>query len=100
MYMYVCLSIMLQRRESASEGEGEGETAPEHASSSEGEHAYLLLSRSDSTMVLQTGQEIAELDSSGFATQTPTVCAGNLGGGNYIVQVNMLSYYISSVKDT
>ena len=102
MYMCVCLTIMLQRKESASEGEGEGEgeTAPEHASSSEGEHAYLLLSRSDSTMVLQTGQEIAELDSSGFATQTPTVCAGNLGGGNYIVQVNMLSYYISSVKDT
>ena len=74
-----------------SEGEGEGETASEQASRTEGEHAYLLLSRSDSTMVLQTGQEIAELDSSGFATQTPTVCAGNLGGGNYIVQVNTTS---------
>ena len=52
------------------------------------EHTYLLLSRSDSTMVLQTGQEIAELESSGFATQTPTVCAGNLGGGDYILQVD------------
>ena len=85
---------------SEGEGEGEGETASEQASRREGEHAYLLLSRSDSTMVLQTGQEIAELDSSGFATQTPTVCAGNLGGGNYIVQVNTLSYYICICSDT
>ena len=38
-------------------------------------------------MVLRTGQEIAELDNSGFATQAPTVYAGNLSGGNYIVQV-------------
>lgn len=50
-------------------------------------HAYLLLSRQDSTMVLQTGQEITELDSSGFATQVPTVFAGNMCQGKYIVQV-------------
>jgi hypothetical protein len=31
-------------------------------------------------MVLQTGQEINELDSSGFATAQTTVFAGNLGG--------------------
>ena len=62
------------------DGEGEGE--------GEDEHAYLLLSRADSTMVLQTGQEIAELDSSGFATQAPTIFAGNLGSGHYIVQVS------------
>jgi hypothetical protein len=30
--------------------------------------------------VLQTGQEINELDSSGFATTQTTVFAGNLGG--------------------
>ena len=81
-------------------GEGEeGEDGQEGGGGGvggEGEHAYLLLSRSDSTMVLQTGQEIAELDSSGFATQTPTVYAGNLGGGNYIVQVsrNLCHVYI------
>ena len=37
--------------------------------------------------VLQTGAELTELDSSGFATQAPTVFAGNLGSGEYIVQV-------------
>ncbi len=47
---------------------------------SEQQHAYLILSRRDSSMVLQTGQEINELDSSGFATTQTTVFAGNLGG--------------------
>ena len=37
--------------------------------------------------VLQTGQEITELDNSGFATQSPTVFAGNIGQERYIVQV-------------
>ena len=75
---------------------GEGDGDKEHqeregevpVGGGEGEHAYLLLSRADSTMVLQTGQEIAELDSSGFATLAPTVYAGNLGRGSYIVQVS------------
>ena len=74
--------------EGGAEGGG-GEGGPEKESrGGKGEHTYLLLSRSDSTMVLQTGQEIAELDNSGFATQAPTVFAGNMGGGRYIVQVN------------
>ena len=74
-------------------GSGEQETREEGEG---GEHAYLLLSRSDSTMVLQTGQEIAELDSSGFATQTPTVYAGNLGRGDYIIQVNIAGYVLTA----
>ncbi|XP_057245294.1 cleavage and polyadenylation specificity factor subunit 1-like, partial [Malurus melanocephalus] len=41
-------------------------------------------------MILQTGQEILELDTSGFATQGPTVFAGNLGQGQFIVQVSPL----------
>ncbi len=53
-------------------------------------------------MVLQTGQEINELDQSGFYTQGPTVFTGNIGGNKYIVQVfkNILlssansSYYL------
>uniref|UniRef100_A0A8C4Q1K6 Cleavage and polyadenylation specificity factor subunit 1 n=1 Tax=Eptatretus burgeri TaxID=7764 RepID=A0A8C4Q1K6_EPTBU len=51
-------------------------------------HGFLILSRTDSTMILQTGQEIMELDHSGFNTQGPTVYAGNLGGNRYILQVS------------
>ncbi|CAG2173415.1 unnamed protein product [Oppiella nova] len=51
-------------------------------------HAYLILSRTDATLVLQTGQEINELDQSGFSSQTSTVFAGNLGSNQYILQVS------------
>lgn len=37
--------------------------------------------------VLKTEQEIMELDHSGFTSQYPTVFAGNLGNGKYILQV-------------
>ncbi|XP_066019502.1 cleavage and polyadenylation specificity factor subunit 1-like [Pocillopora verrucosa] len=50
-------------------------------------HSFLLLSREDSSMVLKTEQEIMELDHSGFTSQYPTVFAGNLGNGKYILQV-------------
>uniref|UniRef100_A0A8C3XL80 Cleavage and polyadenylation specificity factor subunit 1 n=1 Tax=Chelydra serpentina TaxID=8475 RepID=A0A8C3XL80_CHESE len=53
-------------------------------------HGFLILSREDSTMILQTGHEIMELDTSGFATQGPTVFAGNIGENRYIVQVSPL----------
>ena len=56
-------------------------------SSLEEDHAFLLLSRRESSMVLQTGQEINELDSSGFCTTSATVFAGNLGDNQFIVQV-------------
>ncbi|KAH8019544.1 hypothetical protein HPB51_019971 [Rhipicephalus microplus] len=49
-------------------------------------HAFLILSRADSSMILQTDQEINELDHSGFSTQNPTVFAGNLGDGRYVLQ--------------
>ncbi|XP_060568895.1 cleavage and polyadenylation specificity factor subunit 1-like [Ruditapes philippinarum] len=51
-------------------------------------HAFLILSRPDSSMILQTGQEIQELDHSGFSTQTATIYAGNVGEGRYILQVS------------
>lgn len=51
-------------------------------------HAFLILSRSDSSMVLQTGQEMNELDHSGFSTTTRTLCVVNLGGQKYILQVS------------
>lgn len=41
-----------------------------------------------SVQILQTGQEIMELDTSGFATQGPTVYAGNIGDNKYIIQVS------------
>ncbi|EMP27195.1 Cleavage and polyadenylation specificity factor subunit 1 [Chelonia mydas] len=69
-----------------------GETAEKEPSHPEPEddgkrHGFLILSREDSTMILQTGQEIMELDTSGFATQGPTVFAGNIGENRYIVHV-------------
>ncbi|XP_054164327.1 cleavage and polyadenylation specificity factor subunit 1-like [Oppia nitens] len=51
-------------------------------------HAYLIISRIDATLVLQTGQEINELDQSGFSSQTSTIFAGNLGSNQYILQVS------------
>uniref|UniRef100_A0A673KXS6 RSE1/DDB1/CPSF1 second beta-propeller domain-containing protein n=1 Tax=Sinocyclocheilus rhinocerous TaxID=307959 RepID=A0A673KXS6_9TELE len=51
-------------------------------------HGFLILSREDSTMILQTGQEIMELDTSGFTTQGPTVYAGNIVDNKYIIQVS------------
>ncbi|ESO86522.1 hypothetical protein LOTGIDRAFT_128853 [Lottia gigantea] len=53
-----------------------------------GGHSFLILSRPDSSMVLQTGNEIMELDHSGFSTQSPTVFAGNIGDNKYILQVS------------
>ncbi|XP_049880956.1 cleavage and polyadenylation specificity factor subunit 1 [Pectinophora gossypiella] len=51
------------------------------------QHAYLILTQEDSSMVLQTGQEINEVDNSGFMTGAPTVFAGNLGNNKFMVQV-------------
>ncbi|XP_061384693.1 cleavage and polyadenylation specificity factor subunit 1 [Danaus plexippus] len=53
----------------------------------EGSHAYLILTQEDSSMILQTGQEINEVDNSGFMTSAPTVFAGNLGNNRFMVQV-------------
>lgn len=56
----------------------------------ESSHGFLILSQEDSTMVLQTGQEINEVDQSGFSTQSTTIFAGNLGMNKYIVQVTTM----------
>ncbi|XP_069051049.1 cleavage and polyadenylation specificity factor subunit 1 isoform X1 [Lepisosteus oculatus] len=83
--------ISSEKKEEAPEGDGETteETQPEPAPEEDDKkHGFLILSREDSTMILQTGQEIMELDTSGFATQGPTVYAGNIGDNKYIVQVS------------
>ncbi|KAA3677306.1 cleavage and polyadenylation specificity factor subunit 1 [Paragonimus westermani] len=42
-------------------------------------HSYLLLTREDSTMILEVSHEIVELEVSGFNTTEMTVTAANLG---------------------
>ena len=37
---------------------------------------------------MKTGQEIMELDHSGFSTQGQTIYAGNMGNDQYILQVS------------
>lgn len=64
-----------------------------------GEHAFLILSRKDSSMVLQTGLEINELDTSGFCTSGATIFAGNLGGNKYVVQVTQDSIRLLQHSD-
>ena len=63
------------------------------------EHAFLILSRNESSMILQTGQEINELDSSGFYTSGPTVFSGNLGSNQFIVQVTQDSVLLLKDSD-
>ena len=58
-------------------------------------HSYLLLSRGDSTMILQTGEEINEMDESSFNTTQPTILATNVGHNKYIVQVRNTVEFIS-----
>uniref|UniRef100_A0A674EUA0 Cleavage and polyadenylation specific factor 1 n=1 Tax=Salmo trutta TaxID=8032 RepID=A0A674EUA0_SALTR len=70
------------------EKEEEEKTEPAPVEDDKKKHGFLILSREDSTMILQTGQEIMELDTSGFATQGPTVFAGNIGDNKYIIQVS------------
>ena len=50
-------------------------------------NAFIILSKDDSTMILQTAQEINELDKSGFFTDSPTIYCGNLGNNKCIIQV-------------
>lgn len=66
--------------------DNETETEPEE----EHTHTLLILSRQDSSMVLKTGQEIMELDHSGFSTQGATIYAGNIGNNAYILQVSAM----------
>ncbi|ETE60725.1 Cleavage and polyadenylation specificity factor subunit 1 [Ophiophagus hannah] len=89
-----------QEEDTQEEGTEKEPSPPEPADDGK-RHGFLILSREDSTMVgaslwlawldiLQTGQEIMELDTSGFATQGPTVYSGNIGENRYIVQVSPL----------
>ncbi|KAG9472914.1 hypothetical protein GDO78_016085 [Eleutherodactylus coqui] len=80
--------ISSQKKEVSENMEVEACTVQPDDDEEKNRHGFLILSREDSTMILQTGQEIMELDTSGFSTQGPTVYAGNIGDNKYIVQVS------------
>ncbi|KAM9689606.1 cleavage and polyadenylation specificity factor subunit 1 isoform 3-T3 [Dama dama] len=89
--MWTVIAPVRKEQEETLKGEGtEPESGAPEAEDDGRRHGFLILSREDSTMILQTGQEIMELDTSGFATQGPTVFAGNIGDNRYIVQVSPL----------
>lgn len=54
-------------------------------------HAYMILTQENSTMVLQTGQEINEIQNTGFTCNLPTIYVGNVGQNRFIVQVTTKS---------
>uniref|UniRef100_A0A8I5N8Q3 Cleavage and polyadenylation specificity factor subunit 1 n=1 Tax=Papio anubis TaxID=9555 RepID=A0A8I5N8Q3_PAPAN len=89
--MWTVIAPVRKEEEDNPKGEGTEQEARSPEADDDGRrHGFLILSREDSTMILQTGQEIMELDTSGFATQGPTVFAGNIGDNRYIVQVSPL----------
>nr|XP_033788937.1 cleavage and polyadenylation specificity factor subunit 1 [Geotrypetes seraphini] len=83
-------TVISNRKKDEENPENEKDLSPPDPLDDGKRHGFLILSREDSTMILQTGQEIMELDTSGFATQGPTVFAGNIGDNKYIVQVSPL----------
>ncbi|KAI8038594.1 hypothetical protein M5D96_008502 [Drosophila gunungcola] len=56
-------------------------------SSRHDQHDFMLLSQRNSTLVLQTGQEINEIENTGFTVNQPTIFVGNLGQQRFIVQI-------------
>lgn len=54
-------------------------------------HAFMILSQPHATMVLQTGDEINEIENTGFCTNQRTIFVGNLGNNRFIVQVTTKS---------
>ncbi|XP_058460280.1 cleavage and polyadenylation specificity factor subunit 1 [Malaya genurostris] len=54
-------------------------------------HTFMILSQEAGTMVLQTGDEINEIENTGFATNVPTIHVGNIGANRFIVQVTTKS---------
>lgn len=54
-------------------------------------HGFMVLSQAEGTMVLRTGEEINEVEKSGFGINMPTVFVGNIGGNRFIIQVTTRS---------
>jgi cleavage and polyadenylation specificity factor subunit 1 len=76
-----CLDVWTVSDESAKKSD-----RPEDVS-----HAFMILSQPTSSMVLQTGEEINEIEKTGFATNLPTIFVGNVGVNRFIIQVTVKS---------
>lgn len=50
-------------------------------------HTFMVLAQGSATMVLQTGDEINEIENTGFCNNQSTVHVGNLGNNRFIAQV-------------
>jgi cleavage and polyadenylation specificity factor subunit 1 len=50
-------------------------------------HKYLVISRGSGTSILRTGEELEELENSGFYVEGPTVCVGTALNESVIIQV-------------
>lgn len=50
-------------------------------------NSFMVLTHDSGTMILQTGEEINEIENTGFSTNLPTIFVGNVGNNRYIVQV-------------
>lgn len=50
-------------------------------------HAFMVLSQESTTMVLQTGDEINEVENTGFCGNQTTIHVGNIGNNHYIAQI-------------
>lgn len=50
-------------------------------------HSFMILAQEGSTTVLSTGEEISDVDSTGFCCTQTTIHVGNIGNNRYIVQV-------------
>lgn len=50
-------------------------------------HSFMVLAQEASTTVLQTGDEINEINNTGFSCNQTTIHVGNIGSNRFIVQV-------------
>jgi hypothetical protein len=57
---------------------------------------YLFLTKTDSTVILQMGSEITELEkeTTSFCTKQPTILCANLCNNKYILQVTTNAFYL------
>ncbi|XP_052872855.1 cleavage and polyadenylation specificity factor subunit 1 [Anopheles cruzii] len=80
-----CLDVWTVFDEAAGSASADGSAVPAP------NHAFMILSQEAGTMVLQTGDEINEIENTGFATTVPTIHVGNIGSNRFIVQVTTKS---------
>ncbi|CAF0847441.1 unnamed protein product [Brachionus calyciflorus] len=64
--------------------------------------SYLFLSKKDSTIVLQIGSEITELDKETcvFVTKEPSLYVANLVDNKYIIQITISKIFVYTKEDT